>query len=296
MNKQKETKQQLVNYLNDYLENYEREMLPEQDELFGMTKNDVHTIATGLENGETEVFTKDEYVQMIKDLETFVDEDVKGAYTKRLKQLQEKDFDVILIDFLYDTTYFTADDFEEDEDEQEELETMEKQYLNDLLEDVSFDTTDLDDNWMEDEAGYYTTDLYEVNWALKYKRGVELADEQNVDTSQFEHDDYIQLAQEEMDGHREEIEQYLWNYRPTRSTEIDEKFAIFKCDVADLAKDFRSSEVYVYSKMEYLECLYELAYDADGQDREHFENLHEELRNRKFDVLVDSVNDYYYFV
>lgn len=296
MNKQQETKQQLVNYLNDYSENYEREMLPEQDELFGMTKNDVHTIAAGLENGETEVFTKDEYVQTIKDLETFVDEDVKAAYTKRLKQLQEKDFDVILIDFLYDTTYFTADDFEEDEDEQEELETMEKYYLNNLLGNVTFDTTDLDDNWMEDEAGYYTTDLYEVNWALKYKRGVELADELNVDTSQFEHDDYIQLAQEEMDRHREEIEQYLWNYRPTRSTEMDEKFAIFKCDVADIAKDFRSNEVYVYSKMEYLEYLYELAYDADGQDRERFENLHKELRDRKFDVLVDSVNDYYYFV
>lgn len=296
MNKQQETKQQLVNYLNDYSENYEREMLPEQDELFGMTKNDVHTIAAGLENGETEVFTKDEYVQTIKDLETFVDEDVKAAYTKRLKQLQEKDFDVILIDFLYDTTYFTADDFEEDEDEQEELETMEKYYLNNLLGNVTFNTTDLDDNWMEDEAGYYTTDLYEVNWALKYKRGVELADELNVDTSQFEHDDYIQLAQEEMDRHREEIEQYLWNYRPTRSTEMDEKFAIFKCDVADIAKDFRSNEVYVYSKMEYLEYLYELAYDADGQDRERFENLHKELRDRKFDVLVDSVNDYYYFV
>ena len=296
MNKQQETKQQLVNYLNDYSENYEREMLTEQDELFGMTKNDVHTIAAGLENGETEVFTKDEYVQTIKDLETFVDEDVKAAYTKRLKQLQEKDFDVILIDFLYDTTYFTADDFEEDEDEQEELETMEKYYLNDLLEDVSFDTAELDDNWMEDEAGYYTTDLYEVNWALKYKRGVEIADERNIDTSQFEHEDYIQLAQEEMDSHREEIEQYLWNYRPTRSTEMDEKFAIFKCDVADLAKDFRSSEVYVYSKMEYLEYLYELAYDADGRDREYFENLHKEIRNRKFDVLVDTINDYYYFV
>lgn len=233
---------------------------------------------------------------MIKDLETFVDEDVKAFYTKRLKQLQEKDFDVILIDFLYGTTYFTADDFEEDEDEREELETMEKYYLNDLLEDVSFDTADLDDNWMEDEAGYYTTDLYEVNWALKYKRGVEIADELNADTSQFENDDYIQLAQEEMDSHREEIEQYLWNYRPTRSTEMDEKFAIFKCDVADLAKDFRSSEVYVYSKMEYLEYLYELAYDADGRDREYFENLHKEIRNHKFDVLVDTINDYYYFV
>ena len=172
---------------------------------------------------------------------------------------------------------------------------MEKQYLNDLLEDVSFDTADLDDNWMEDEAGYYTTDLYEVNWALKYKRGVEIADERNVDTSQFEHDDYIQLAQEEMDSHREEIERYLWNYKPTRSTEMDEKFAIFKCDVADIAKDFRSNEAYVYSKMEYLEYLYELAYDADGQDKEYFENLHEELRNRKFDVLVDTINDYYYF-
>lgn len=296
MNKQKETKQKLVNYLNDYSENYERETFPEQDELFGMTKNDVHTIASGFENGETEVFTKDEYVQMIKDLETFVDEDVKAFYTKRLKQLQEKDFDVILIDFLYGTTYFTADDFEEDEDEREELETMEKYYLNDLLEDVSFDTADLDDNWMEDEAGYYTTDLYEVNWALKYKRGVEIADELNADTSQFENDDYIQLAQEEMDSHREEIEQYLWNYRPTRSTEMDEKFAIFKCDVADLAKDFRSSEVYVYSKMEYLEYLYELAYDADGRDREYFENLHKEIRNHKFDVLVDTINDYYYFV
>ena len=173
---------------------------------------------------------------------------------------------------------------------------MEKQYLNDLLGNVTFDTAELDDNWMEDETGYYTTDLYEVNWALKYKRGVEIADERNVDTPQFEHEDYIQLAQEEMDHQREEIEQYLWNYRPTRSTEMDEKFAIFKCDVADLAKDFRSSEVYVYSKMEYLEYLYELAYDADGRDREYFENLHKEIRNRKFDVLVDTINDYYYFV
>ena len=173
---------------------------------------------------------------------------------------------------------------------------MEKQYLNDLLGNVTFDTAELDDNWMEDETGYYTTDLYEINWALKYKRGVEIADERNLDTSQFENDDYIQLAQEEMDSHREEIEQYLWNYRPTRSTEIDEKFAIFKCDVADIAKDFRGNEAYVYSKMEYLEYLYELAYDADGQDREHFENLHKEIRNRNFDVLVDSVNDYYYFV
>lgn len=173
---------------------------------------------------------------------------------------------------------------------------MEKQYLNDLLENVSFDTTDLDDNWMEDETGYYTTDLYEINWALKYKRGVEIADEQNLNTAQFENEDYIQLAQDEMDSKREEIEQYLWNYRPTRSTEMDEKFAIFKCDVADLAKDFRSSEVYVYSKMEYLEYLYELAYDADGKDREYFENVHKEIRNRNFDVLVDTISGFQYFV
>ena len=172
---------------------------------------------------------------------------------------------------------------------------MEKQYLNDLLGNVAFDTAELDDNWMEDETGFYTTDLYEVNWFMKYKRGVEIANEQNVDVSQFEHDDYIQLAQDEMDGQREEMERYLYFYEPTRSTEMDEKFAIFKCDVADIAKDFRSSEAYVYSKMEYLEYLYELAYDADGQDREYFENLHKEIRNRKFDVLVDTINDYYYF-
>lgn len=179
MNKQQETKQQLVNYLNDYLENYERETFPEQDELFGMTKNDVHTIATGMENGETEVFTKDEYVQMIKDLETFVDEDVKGAYTKRLKQLQEKDFDVILIDFISDTTYFTADDFEEDEDEQVELETVEKQYLNDLVgEQLSeyrkevIEITLLDTLWVTTEDYTYRekceSKLYDLSEKIAY--------------------------------------------------------------------------------------------------------------------------------
>ena len=73
---------------------------------------------------------------------------------------------------------------------------MKKQYLNDLLGNIAFDTADLSDNWTEDDNGWYTTDKEEAKWFEDYAKGVEIAEQRGLDTMDFEYDDYIALVEE----------------------------------------------------------------------------------------------------
>lgn len=169
--------------------------------------------------------------------------------------------------------------------------TMTKQYLNDLLGNISFDVTDLNDNWKQDDKGFYTINRDEAKWFSDYAKGVEFAEEQDLDTMDFEYDDYIALQQdkERQDKARQEVEEYLANYGNSHSTHMDSKFHIFKSDVVSLAKDVEHGNAYVYTKYEWLEFLQELLDEAEDEHKEYFENRIKEFENHEFDVLIDSL-------
>lgn len=167
-----------------------------------------------------------------------------------------------------------------------------KFYLNDLLNGAFFDTAALV-YFEEDERGFYTTDEKHAEWFKRYANGYKIADELGIEFEDYE--DYADLS--DLEGHeidklkqekvRQEVEEYLSNYGKSHSTETDNKFNMFKSDVASLAKDVENGDAYVYTKYEWLEFLQEQLDEAE--DKEYFENKIKEFEGYNFDVLVDTL-------
>lgn len=77
---------------------------------------------------------------------------------------------------------------------------------------------------------------------------------------------------------KEMIEEYLENYERSMSTEMDEKFSMFKSDVSALAVAYRSGDAYLYTKKEYIDFLQEFIDEkvdylkSQGIDQEDIED------------------------
>lgn len=101
----------------------------------------------------------------------------------------------------------------------------------------------------------------------------------------------------QQDKAREEISEYLNNYEKTRSTEMDEKFNMFKSDVSSIAQEYRKNEAYIYTKKEYLEFIQEKIEEAEDEDiRETFEEEYTDIEERNFNVVVNTINNHNYFI
>ncbi|MFW3364718.1 hypothetical protein ACN2AU_09150 [Aerococcus viridans] len=96
---------------------------------------------------------------------------------------------------------------------------------------------------------------------------------------------------------REEISEYLNNYEKTRSTEMDEKFNMFKSDVSSIAQEYRKNEAYIYTKKEFLEFIQQLIEEAEDEDiRETIEEKYAEIEEINFNVVVNTINNHNYFI
>lgn len=96
---------------------------------------------------------------------------------------------------------------------------------------------------------------------------------------------------------REEISEYLNNYEKTRSTEMDEKFNMFKSDVSSIAQEYRKNEAYIYTKKEFLEFIQEQIEEAEDEDiRETIEEKYAEIEEINFNVVVNTINNHNYFI
>lgn len=99
------------------------------------------------------------------------------------------------------------------------------------------------------------------------------------------------------DKAKEEIEEYLNNYKKTYSTEMDQKFHMFKSDVYSLAQEYRKGEAYVYTKKEFLEFIQEKIEEETDEDiRETIEKEYDDTEEINFDIVVNNINDNNYFV
>lgn len=57
-----------VETIKNYLENYERTLSNEMDDMFWLCKADVSSLAEKLEKGELYIYSKDEYIKEIEEL------------------------------------------------------------------------------------------------------------------------------------------------------------------------------------------------------------------------------------
>jgi hypothetical protein len=96
---------------------------------------------------------------------------------------------------------------------------------------------------------------------------------------------------------REEISEYLNNYKNTYSTEMDEKFNMFKSDVSSIAQEYRKNEAYIYTKKEFLEFIQEQIEEAEDEDiRETIEEEYADIEEINFNVVVNTINNHNYFI
>lgn len=82
-----------------------------------------------------------------------------------------------------------------------------------------------------------------------------------------------------------ELEEYLENYEHTMSNQMDSVFPLFKSDVSSLAKDYAKGDVYIYTKVDYIEYLTET---------EQFDKL-EEVEESVCTMFIEKtgVDDFY---
>ena len=86
------------------------------------------------------------------------------------------------------------------------------------------------------------------------------------------------------------ISQYLEVYPYTNSTELDERFHMFKSDVYGLAEAYRKNEAYVSDIQDYIDWMEEVLHEEDAENLPTWLDSIEEAKDfkeRGYRVVID---------
>lgn len=115
--------------------------------------------------------------------------------------------------------------------------------------------------------------------------------------------DYIMRMKEDGKMDVKKVEDYLSNYKNTRSTQMDDMFKLFKSDVSTMAQDYANGELYIYSREDYIEYLETLIKDnvelgiSSGLTEEEEELISKlnNVKNSNSEVIIETMgSDTYY--
>lgn len=93
------------------------------------------------------------------------------------------------------------------------------------------------------------------------------------------------------------ISQYLETYSYTNSTELNERFHIFKSDIYGLSEAYRKGEAYVYDIEEYIDFLHDCIDEADEDEVPKWLDTIEEVdefKDNGYRVVIDHYGNLTY--